>query len=246
MCVLDKLKTYNNTGYWILMAASCSDSNGVKLLTWGFSPEILLHSGQFSVDFLVETVNQNSQGCISFYRMTTYISVLITNNLTDLNLIHGMKFEQYLDQIPFFIHNLTINEFTFLFSALSLAFFSTSFQFATIETIVTSVSDEFPKYLRKHKPLFTLVCCASFFILGFPMITEVDQEHKTHIYVQIDATQQGHFYWHLTIWISWQISACKVEPQPSEDGLSEWNKREWGLTPPPQPPKTASEGKIQA
>uniref|UniRef100_A0A671VJ58 Transporter n=1 Tax=Sparus aurata TaxID=8175 RepID=A0A671VJ58_SPAAU len=31
--------------------------------------------------------------------------------------------------------------------------------FATIETIVTSVSDEFPKYLRKHKPLFTLVCC---------------------------------------------------------------------------------------
>ncbi|TKS69499.1 Sodium- and chloride-dependent glycine transporter 2 [Collichthys lucidus] len=44
--------------------------------------------------------------------------------------------------------------------------------FATIETIVTSVSDEFPKYLRKHKPLFTLVCCISFFILGFPMITE--------------------------------------------------------------------------
>ncbi|KAF0042799.1 hypothetical protein F2P81_004136 [Scophthalmus maximus] len=44
--------------------------------------------------------------------------------------------------------------------------------FATIETIVTSVSDEFPKYLRKHKPLFTLVCCACFFFLGFPMITE--------------------------------------------------------------------------
>uniref|UniRef100_A0A8C1WZP2 Solute carrier family 6 member 5 n=1 Tax=Cyprinus carpio TaxID=7962 RepID=A0A8C1WZP2_CYPCA len=44
--------------------------------------------------------------------------------------------------------------------------------FATIETIVTSVSDEFPKYLRKHKPLFTLVCCLSFFVLGFPMITE--------------------------------------------------------------------------
>ncbi|XP_061743031.1 sodium- and chloride-dependent glycine transporter 2 isoform X1 [Nerophis ophidion] len=44
--------------------------------------------------------------------------------------------------------------------------------FATIETIVTSVSDEFPKYLRTHKPLFTLVCCLVFFILGFPMITE--------------------------------------------------------------------------
>uniref|UniRef100_A0A8C3HK31 Transporter n=1 Tax=Chrysemys picta bellii TaxID=8478 RepID=A0A8C3HK31_CHRPI len=44
--------------------------------------------------------------------------------------------------------------------------------FATIETIVTSVSDEFPKYLRTHKPLFTLVCCISFFIMGFPMITQ--------------------------------------------------------------------------
>ncbi|XP_053722264.1 sodium- and chloride-dependent glycine transporter 2 [Synchiropus splendidus] len=44
--------------------------------------------------------------------------------------------------------------------------------FATIETIVTSVSDEFPKYLRKYKALFTLVCCISFFFLGFPMITE--------------------------------------------------------------------------
>ncbi|TSM20277.1 Protein arginine N-methyltransferase 3 [Bagarius yarrelli] len=45
-------------------------------------------------------------------------------------------------------------------------------KFATIETIVTSVADEFPKYLRKHKPLFTLVCCVSFYILGFPMINE--------------------------------------------------------------------------
>ncbi|XP_067301321.1 sodium- and chloride-dependent glycine transporter 2 isoform X1 [Pseudorasbora parva] len=44
--------------------------------------------------------------------------------------------------------------------------------FATIETIVTSVSDEFPNYLRKHKPQFTLICCLAFFVLGFPMITE--------------------------------------------------------------------------
>uniref|UniRef100_A0A8C7CTY3 Transporter n=1 Tax=Oncorhynchus kisutch TaxID=8019 RepID=A0A8C7CTY3_ONCKI len=44
--------------------------------------------------------------------------------------------------------------------------------FATIETIVTSVSDEFPQYLRKNKPLFTLICCACFFFLGFPMVTE--------------------------------------------------------------------------
>lgn len=47
------------------------------------------------------------------------------------------------------------------------------FQFATIETIVTSISDEFPKYLRTHKPVFTLGCCICFFIMGFPMITQV-------------------------------------------------------------------------
>ncbi|CAO2614506.1 Sodium- and chloride-dependent glycine transporter 2 [Lemmus lemmus] len=44
--------------------------------------------------------------------------------------------------------------------------------FATIETIVTSISDEFPKYLRTHKPVFTLGCCVCFFIMGFPMITQ--------------------------------------------------------------------------
>ncbi|XP_032894564.1 sodium- and chloride-dependent glycine transporter 2 [Amblyraja radiata] len=44
--------------------------------------------------------------------------------------------------------------------------------FATIETIVTSVVDEFPGYLRPKKPLFTLACCGVFFIMGIPMITQ--------------------------------------------------------------------------
>ncbi|XP_032833846.1 sodium- and chloride-dependent glycine transporter 2 [Petromyzon marinus] len=44
--------------------------------------------------------------------------------------------------------------------------------FATLETIVTSVADEFPKYLRAHKPLFTMCACIIMFILGFPMLTE--------------------------------------------------------------------------
>ncbi|XP_043938483.1 sodium- and chloride-dependent glycine transporter 2 [Protopterus annectens] len=44
--------------------------------------------------------------------------------------------------------------------------------FATIETIVTSVADEFPKYLRTHKTIFTLVCCIVFYLMGFPMITQ--------------------------------------------------------------------------
>ena len=55
----------------------------------------------------------------------------------------------------------------------SHAFVLVLLQFATIETIVTSISDEFPKYLRTHKPVFTLGCCVCFFIMGFPMITQV-------------------------------------------------------------------------
>lgn len=54
--------------------------------------------------------------------------------------------------------------------------FLASLQFATIETIVTSISDEFPKYLRTHKPVFTLGCCICFFIMGFPMITQVSRD----------------------------------------------------------------------
>lgn len=57
--------------------------------------------------------------------------------------------------------------------SISDALFPASLQFATIETIVTSISDEFPKYLRTHKPVFTLGCCICFFIMGFPMITQV-------------------------------------------------------------------------
>ncbi|KAF3832988.1 hypothetical protein F7725_026653, partial [Dissostichus mawsoni] len=65
--------------------------------------------------------------------------------------------------IIFFLMLLTLGLDTMVTTALS---------FATIETIVTSVSDEFPKYLRKNKPLFTLIFCAIFFVCGFPMITE--------------------------------------------------------------------------
>uniref|UniRef100_A0A8C4PZ60 Transporter n=1 Tax=Eptatretus burgeri TaxID=7764 RepID=A0A8C4PZ60_EPTBU len=44
--------------------------------------------------------------------------------------------------------------------------------FATLETIITSVSDEFPHLLRPKKPLVTLVACAIMFLLGLPMVME--------------------------------------------------------------------------
>ncbi|XP_058256492.1 sodium- and chloride-dependent glycine transporter 2 [Hemibagrus wyckioides] len=80
----------------------------------------------------------------------------------------GIAFVVY----PEALTRLPISPFWAIIFFLMLLTLGLDTMFATIETIVTSVADEFPKYLRKHKPLFTLVCCVSFYILGFPMITE--------------------------------------------------------------------------
>lgn len=110
-------------------------------------------------------------------------------------IIHVIKQQKIDFFLPYSLYSPFFSHFP---PFLHLIFLSPSFlplpllQFATIETIVTSVSDEFPKYLRKHKPLFTLVCCVSFFILGFPMITEVQHQHKnTHLYTHAVVTPQG-------------------------------------------------------
>ncbi|KAK2868914.1 hypothetical protein Q7C36_000785 [Tachysurus vachellii] len=80
----------------------------------------------------------------------------------------GIAFVVY----PEALTRLPISPFWAIIFFLMLLTLGLDTMFATIETIVTSVADEFPKYLRKHKPLFTLVCCVSFYILGFPMINE--------------------------------------------------------------------------
>ncbi|XP_066556629.1 sodium- and chloride-dependent glycine transporter 2 [Amia ocellicauda] len=80
----------------------------------------------------------------------------------------GIAFVVY----PEALTRLPVSPFWAIIFFLMLLTLGLDTMFATIETIVTSVSDEFPKYLRTHKPLFTLVCCIAFFILGFPMITE--------------------------------------------------------------------------
>ena len=46
------------------------------------------------------------------------------------------------------------------------------FQFALVETVITSMIDQWPK-LRKRKSLVTLVTCAAMFILGLPLCTDV-------------------------------------------------------------------------
>ena len=46
------------------------------------------------------------------------------------------------------------------------------FQFALVETAITSMMDQWPK-LRKWKSLVTLATCAAMFILGLPLCTDV-------------------------------------------------------------------------
>ncbi|XP_036442721.1 sodium- and chloride-dependent glycine transporter 2 [Colossoma macropomum] len=80
----------------------------------------------------------------------------------------GIAFVVY----PEALTRLPVSPFWAIIFFLMLLTLGLDTMFATIETIVTSVADEFPKYLRKHKAIFTLVCCVSFYVLGFPMITE--------------------------------------------------------------------------
>ena len=49
-------------------------------------------------------------------------------------------------------------------------------QFAFIEVVLSSLTDEYPKYLRKHKELATLVMCAIAFLLGIPTTLQVRRE----------------------------------------------------------------------
>ena len=46
-------------------------------------------------------------------------------------------------------------------------------QFAMFEAVITGLTDEYPKYLRKYKPAFTGLLCFLCFLLGLPLVTQV-------------------------------------------------------------------------
>ncbi|XP_071087152.1 sodium- and chloride-dependent glycine transporter 1-like isoform X1 [Haliotis cracherodii] len=59
--------------------------------------------------------------------------------------------------------------FLFFFMLLTLGLDS---QFAMVETLISGISDVFPRVLRKHKILFTAICCLIGFLLGLPQVTK--------------------------------------------------------------------------
>ena len=46
-------------------------------------------------------------------------------------------------------------------------------QFAMMECVISGLSDEYPRYLRKYKEIFVLVMCCIAFLLGIPNVTQV-------------------------------------------------------------------------
>ncbi|XP_071088903.1 sodium- and chloride-dependent glycine transporter 2-like [Haliotis cracherodii] len=45
-------------------------------------------------------------------------------------------------------------------------------QFTQVQTVVSGISDIFPRFLRHHKTAFTAFCCLICFLLGLPMVTK--------------------------------------------------------------------------
>ena len=42
-----------------------------------------------------------------------------------------------------------------------------------VECVVTGLSDEYPKYLRRYKPVFLISVCVLMFLLAIPMCSQV-------------------------------------------------------------------------
>ncbi|XP_029190597.2 sodium- and chloride-dependent glycine transporter 2-like [Acropora millepora] len=57
----------------------------------------------------------------------------------------------------------------FFFMLLTLGLDS---QFAMVECVVTGLSDEYPKYLRRYKPFFLIGVCVLMFLLAIPMCSQ--------------------------------------------------------------------------
>ncbi|XP_075044528.1 sodium- and chloride-dependent glycine transporter 2 [Mixophyes fleayi] len=123
-------------------------------------------------DTLIVTCTNSATSIFAGFVIFSVIGFMANELKVDIDKVAdqgpGIAFVVY----PEALTRLPLSPFWAIIFFLMLLTLGLDTMFATIETIVTSVSDEFPKYLRTHKPLFTLVCCAAFFIMGFPMLTQ--------------------------------------------------------------------------
>ncbi|CAI9544944.1 unnamed protein product [Staurois parvus] len=123
-------------------------------------------------DTLIVTCTNSATSIFAGFVIFSVIGFMANELKVDIDKVAdqgpGIAFVVY----PEALTRLPLSPFWAIIFFLMLLTLGLDTMFATIETIVTSVADEYPKYLRTHKPLFTLVCCLAFFIMGFPMITQ--------------------------------------------------------------------------
>ncbi|XP_053305361.1 sodium- and chloride-dependent glycine transporter 2 [Spea bombifrons] len=123
-------------------------------------------------DTLIVTCTNSATSIFAGFVIFSVIGFMANELKVDIDKVAdqgpGIAFVVY----PEALTRLPLSPFWAIIFFLMLLTLGLDTMFATIETIVTSVSDEYPKYLRTHKPLFTLICCIAFFIMGFPMITQ--------------------------------------------------------------------------
>ena len=81
----------------------------------------------------------------------------------------GLAFVAY----PEALTQLPISPMWAVFFFIMLLTLGLDSQFATLETVLSGIVDEWPQFLLKRKLAFTAVVCVLQFFVGFPFITRV-------------------------------------------------------------------------
>ncbi|RUS76826.1 hypothetical protein EGW08_015412 [Elysia chlorotica] len=101
----------------------------------------------------------------AIFSLLGHMAYVTGQNVKDVaTLGPGLAFVAYPDGISR-LPASPVWAFLFFFMILTLGMDS---QFAMMETVISGISDIFPRYLRKNKTTFTFICCVIGFLLGVP------------------------------------------------------------------------------